>query len=316
MPKTAIIVVNYKTPWHLKQCLKSVFKHTSDFFLYVIHNSQDLESYKVTDFFEKKYPDLIKTYKNKENVGLTEGINTCYLDAIQHKRICLLNSDVIVSANWLLNLNKEMDNNQQISQIMPDCNSFYPDSLFWKIIKLLPLKLNRLQIIQNFLGSPSNPIKESFKPAAHFYDFCGGFCTLFNSEPIINRGYILDTKLAHGYWDDLELSTYLREYGQIGGTSMVHVFHFGGRSIKLFKKKKDLKEKLSELNGFYVCSKYINNFISNLQTIDPIELIKISREVDVVKLMINYVGLTLNKDFRNLDFSKEAFKIWDLMKKV
>ncbi len=314
---TAIVIVNYKTPWHLKQCINSIFKFTQDFCIYLVHNSQDAGSYKVGENFKKRYPDKIKIYKNKKNLGLTGGVNTCYLDAVKHKRICLLNSDAIVTKDWLKILNDEMDNNPKISQIMPDCNSFYQDTVFWKIIKRLPFGLNRAQIYQNILNlSPRSKSREKFKASSHFYDFCGGFCTLFNSAPIKQREYILDPQIAHGYWDDLELSTYLRNFGEIGITTYSYVFHFGGKSFSLLKKRmEDEKKHLAYLNGLYVCRKYEKIFLSEMNKVDPNELIIVSRKVEVVKLIVLYFGLLQNQLFTNQDVSKEAFKIWQAIKK-
>lgn len=314
---TAIVIVSYKTPWHLKQCLKSVFKYTQNFCIYLVHNSQDSISYKVGEYFEKRYPEKIKIYKNKENLGLTGGVNTCYVDAIKHKRICLLNSDTIVTMNWLKILNDEMDSNPKISQIMPDCNSFYPDTFLWKIIKRLPFGLNRAQILQNILKlSPKSKVTESFKDSAHFYDFCGGFCTLFNSDPIKQRGYILDPQIAHGYWDDLELSTYLRNFGEIGITTCSYVFHFGGKSFKLLKDiNSDNKIQLAYLNGLYVCRKYEKTFLSEINKIEPNELIFVSRKVEVVKLIILYFGLLTNTAISKINFEVEAQNIWKTLRK-
>jgi GT2 family glycosyltransferase len=315
LAKTAIIIVNYKTPWHLNKCLESLFKYTENFHLYLVNNSQDKESLEVSDKFKNKYPELMSIYKNNENLGLVEGINVSYNEAINHERICLLNSDVILTKDWLKIMSDEMDNNPSISQIVPDANSYYPDSVFWKVIKLLPFGLSRLQILQ--LANPQkSPEKRGFKADSNFLAIAGGFCVLFDSKHAKTRGYILDTNLAHGYWDDLDLTLYLRQFGDIGSTNNAYVFHFTNASFKLLGKgfRDSRKEKISDFNGYYIFQKWESYFIENIKKLSPEDLYSYMQDRIMKKFAEYYTLANINQGFKDYVASLPAKKIWDEMR--
>lgn len=312
--RTAIIVVNYRTPWHLNKCLKSIFKHTHDFHLHLVHNNPDDKSVEVGEWFKSKYPEQITVYINDENLGFVGGVNTPFLDVIKYERICLLNSDTIVKANWLQQMSDEMDANPQISQICPDSNSFYSDNLFWKLIRVLPWNLNRLQIIQNTFGlAPSAVEKRGFKPADSFFDFCGGFCTLFNSKHFLDLGYILDPQIIHGYWDDLDLSCYLRQFGQIGSTHKAYVFHFLGASFRILKKDSSSfdKDMMKRINALYVMHKWRDYFRSEISKLTTETLVAMSGNSYLASI-INYFGVrALKPDVGDYLKTEPAKLFWD-----
>jgi len=310
--KTAIIIVSYKTPWYLDMCLDSVFKHTQDFHIYLVHNSQDTASYGVGDKYLTRYPKHLTVVKNSENLGLVEGIAAVYDHAIQHDRICLLNSDTVVNPDWLNTMNGEMDTNFNISMIVPDSNCYYPDSLVWKVIKALPFGMSRIQKLQ-LINPKKNLQMRGFEADNFFMAFGGGFCSLFKSEHIKKRGYILDPNIAHGYWDDLELTLFLRTFGDIGSTNKAYVFHFTGASFKILGKKRHdaRKQALSDWNGFYVFKKWRSWLEEKLGKMSPTELQSVSNN-SYVKDFLRYLALTnVSSEFDTYVDTLPAKAIWD-----
>ncbi len=261
--KTAIIIVNYQTPWHLKQCLKSVYMHTKDFHILLVHNNPDNNSLKVSKRFIQKYPETITQIVNNENLGFVGGVNSAYKEAMQYQRICLLNSDAIVTKNWLVELNKPLDEDESVVQVSPDSNQFYPDSKIWALgkkylSKIWPWLAWELAKLQSMLNPPSAPIKSGFHAVEDraFYLFPGGFCNIFRSKYFKDLGYILDKNIVHGYWDDFDLAMYLRKFGKVGATNKSYVFHFVNMSINRLKKNNEYKERIKHFNGLYVMNKW------------------------------------------------------------
>src|SRR5689334_13331005 len=229
--KTGIIIVNYKTPWHLNKCLESVFANTSDFHILLVLNPQESESLEVASKFQKKYSSEVTIINNSKNLGYVGGINSAYKDAIKFERVCFLNSDTIVTKDWLLELNKVLDENEDVVQVAPDSNSYYNDKSLWRFAKLLPPSLSKLSYLQmktNSLPRSSNydsRFKDlKFYEYKDFYTFCAGFCNVFKSKYFQNLGYFCDPNIIHGYWDDFDLSMHLRQFGKIGWTNRSYVF--------------------------------------------------------------------------------------------
>ncbi|MFS8130974.1 MAG: glycosyltransferase family 2 protein [Candidatus Dojkabacteria bacterium] len=267
---TAIIIVSYKTPWHLSKCLESVFKHTSNFHIFLVFNSKDSESLKVGLKYKDKYPDQITLTQNERNLGFVGGVNSVYDQAVKFERVCLLNSDTIVTKKWLIDLNEVLDN-PDIVQVSPDSNSYYNDRSWWKYVKLLPSFISKYSYLQlKSKTLPTSDYDEHFKEKRFyeydkFYKFCAGFCNVFKSEYFKDLGYFCDPNIIHGYWDDFDLSMYLRQFGKIGWTNRSFVFHFVNVSYnKISEEKKGMKENLNLLNGLYVMNKWIDKIKDQL----------------------------------------------------
>lgn len=296
--RTAIIIVNYKTPWHLQECLKSIFEHSQDFHVYVVHNTRDEESVKVTDTFVQKYPDQITVYINEQNLGLVGGVNTAYEQAVQHEYVCFMNSDIIVTPGWLDELVKVLDEDTKAMQVSPDSNQFYREGLIWRLIKWqlmkrfpeLGAKLFAMQLKFNPVRSPEG--QTGYSPISAFHLFPGGYCNLARNEPFRKRGYYWDPNIIHGYWDDFDTSLYLRQFGTVGGTNKSYVFHFVNVSFdKLDPRKQAQKQRLQLLNGLYVMDKWKEYLLRELNAMDREELLKAATDSYVVQTILHYLGI-------------------------
>ncbi len=296
----AIIIVSYNTPWHLKLCLESLFSHTMDFHLFLVSNSQDDKSLNVISNFKAKYPNEITVIKNDKNLGFVGGVNSAYSEAIKFDKVCLLNSDTIVTSNWLSTLNSELEANNLI-MISPDTNAYYEKSRFWKVVSTLPFGMSKLYKYNLKFNPPKSYTKdENFKEIKtyeyeNFYKFAGGFCSLFYTEHFKDLGYFLDPNIIHGYWDDFDISMYLKQFGKVGWTNKAYVFHFVNASFKKINdSKKDLKKLLHFYNGLYVMKKWEKKIQPELE---KMKLNDIYARTDsyVVNMALNYFAL---KDFK------------------
>ena len=93
----SIIILNYNGNEFLENCIESIFRETKQKFELIIvdNNSPDKSGEK----FSKKY-ESCKFILNKNNVGVSEGLNIGIRNANGHY-IILLNNDLIVAKNWL-----------------------------------------------------------------------------------------------------------------------------------------------------------------------------------------------------------------------
>lgn len=295
--KTAIIIVNYKTPWHLKKCIESVFMHTKDFQLILVQNSPDIESVEVGNFFQERYPDQIKIISSEKNLGFVGGVNLAYNDAMRFERVCLLNSDTIVSPYWLDELNKVLDENENVVQVSPDSNAYYSDNSVWKYFRILPKPLRKFNYLQMKFNPPKSFNKDEnykeakFYPYKEFYKFCAGFCNVFRSKYFKDLGYFLDPNIIHGYWDDFDLSMTLKQFGDVGFTNKSYVYHFVNISFnKISESKKGMKQMLHLQNGLYVMHKWQDKIRSTLSMMSENEILA-RNDSYVVEMALKYLGL-------------------------
>ncbi len=289
---TAIIIVNYQTAKYLKKCLRSVFKNTQDFKVILVQNSPDEDSIKVQVEFQRKYPDLIHVITHGRNLGFVGGINSAFEEAIKYEKICLLNSDVEVTRNWLAELNKLLDD-PEIVQISPDTNTLhiYREPLLNRILRRTPLGAYKI------LFKPLKSLADTkgFKEYSQFYEFPGGYCNVFKSEffkePYSRKDYFVDPNIIHGYWDEFDLTNYLRLFGKVGWTDNSYVYHYYNVSFNKIKEDaQGMKEKLQLLNGLYVMQKWKDYMFKSLSEM-PIQVLIDRNDSYVVKMALSYLGI-------------------------
>ncbi len=292
--KTAIIVINYQTPWHLRKCLESVVKFTFNFHLILVQNAPDAKSISIGNEFKNTYPENVTVITHTKNLGFVGGINSAFEEAIRFERICFLNSDTIVSENWLDELNGCLDNNEKLIQISPDTNTLHlhRQGKFWRIVK----NIKPLSWISRF----EKPLKsiypdKGFKEYKRFYEFPGGYCNVFKTEFIKERGYFVDPNIIHGYWDEFDITSYFRQFGIVGWTDKSYVYHFHNVSFdKINLEKKGLKERLMQLNGLYIMHKWSDYLRKELNEMNHDEILD-RYDTHAMRMAIYYFGLITSK---------------------
>lgn len=99
MEEIAIVILNFNGKSYLEKFLPSVIKHSPNTEIYVADNNSTDDSIR---FLQTYYPE-IKLIVNKINGGFAKGYNDA-LKQVKSKYYLLLNSDIEVTANWLIPL--------------------------------------------------------------------------------------------------------------------------------------------------------------------------------------------------------------------
>lgn len=317
--KVAIIIVNYQTPWHLNECLSSVYKHTnhSSFKLFVVHNQPDEESVLLTNRYELDHPGTIHVIKNDRNLGFVEGVNSAYDFAKAFYRVCFLNSDTIVTDGWLATMNSVLDENPNVVQVAPDFNHYYDEGSLSRLTKRVASKFGeKLSNSVNKLLLTTNKVSSSekgFQVSNIFYQFCSGACNLARIEPFIERGFFFDPKIIHGYGDDFDTTYFLRQYGDIGVTNDAYVMHFLNVSVNKLKGEKErLKDKIKNLNMLYLVSKWEERLSKELEGRSHEEVLRLVEISPEVKYLLEFKGLKeVDNSFKDYVDSIPAKELWD-----
>lgn len=113
MIDVSIIIVNYNTKEHLLKCLESVFRQSkeSNYGIFVIDNGSTDGS---ADEVRRLYPS-INLIRNERNNGFAKAVNQGLKIAVDSRYHLVLNSDAILSDEYLKRLLKFLDNHPQVA---------------------------------------------------------------------------------------------------------------------------------------------------------------------------------------------------------
>lgn len=114
MKKIAVVILNWNGEKLLKQFLPSVISFSSEAKIYVADNASTDNSLEV---IKNQFPS-VTIIQNDANYGYAKGYNVA-LQNIEEKYLCLLNSDVEVTENWLTPILSLFENNPEVGIIQP-----------------------------------------------------------------------------------------------------------------------------------------------------------------------------------------------------
>lgn len=123
--KTAIVILNWNGSKLLEEFLPSVVDNSSQAEIYVIDNASDDES---INYLQTYFPS-VKIIQNPDNYGYAKGYNEG-LKSIDAEIVCLLNSDVQVSKDWIQPVLDLFQSDEKISAIQPKILDYKNPSKF------------------------------------------------------------------------------------------------------------------------------------------------------------------------------------------
>lgn len=114
-PLVSILIVNWNSKEHLKECFESLFKISySNYEVIMVDNGSKDDS---VEFTEKYYPK-VKIIKSKKNLGFAGG-NNFGLKYCRGKYILFLNNDTIVTKNFLDDLVEFIEKDESLAVVQP-----------------------------------------------------------------------------------------------------------------------------------------------------------------------------------------------------
>ncbi len=121
----SIIIINYKTASHLRQCIKSIKKHAPKMeyeIIVVDNNSQDLTVQMVEDDFMYNYKNQkisnVELIANKKNLGFPKAVNQGVKMATG-KYILLLNPDITILEDSLEKMMAYLKQHPEVAVLGP-----------------------------------------------------------------------------------------------------------------------------------------------------------------------------------------------------
>ena len=232
--KTSIIILSYNTLEMLQLCIESIREHTEvgSYEIIVVENASKDGSAE----WLKEQEDLRCIY-NEENQGFPKGCNQG-LEIAEGTELLLLNSDTIVTKNWLENL----------------CRALYSDPAVGAVSCVTNCCSNNQQIeapyeniaeMQAFAAdyNKSNPARWEKKTTLV------GFCFLFKRDVFDKVGF-LDEQFSPGNFEDDDYSLRILQQGWdllLCRDTFIH--HFGHASFLKGYGAQEAAEKVQRSNA-------------------------------------------------------------------
>ncbi|WP_326514720.1 glycosyltransferase [Clostridium intestinale] len=249
--KTSIIILTYNNFEYTRLCIESIRKYTEEgsYEIIVIDNNSTDETIE----WIKNQKDL-KVILNSENLGFPKGCNQG-IKIAEGESILLLNNDVIVTPNWLTNLNSALWSSENVGAVGAVTNNCsYYQSIYTEYKSIEEM----IEFAKDF--NVSNPLKWEKRIKLV------GFCMLIKKSIIKDIG-LLDERFTPGNFEDDDYSIRIINEGYnllLCNDTFIH--HFGSTSFKdinnfnsiLYKNSKKFEEKWG-FNSSY--SSFIRNDI-------------------------------------------------------
>ena len=227
--KTSIIILSYNTLELMQLCIQSIHAHTEagTYEIIVVENASTDGSAE----WLKAQEDLVYIY-NDENRGFPGGCNQG-LTAATGRDLLLLNSDTVVTKDWLKNLRLALYSNARVGAV--SCVTNYCSNS-----QQIEVPYERLEDMQAFAArhNASNPAL--WRKRATLV----GFCYLFKREVFDKVGF-LDERFSPGNFEDDDYSLRILQAGYdllICQDTFIH--HFGHGSFLKGGTEQEMLEKL------------------------------------------------------------------------
>jgi len=214
--KTSIVILTYNQLHHTLLCIDSIRKYTDKGTYEII--TVDNHSTDGTAEWLKNQED-IRTIFNSKNVGFPKGCNQG-MDIAQGDNILLLNNDVIVTPNWLSNLETCLYSSQDIGAVgvvTNSCSNF----------QTIPVHYKSTEEMLTFAEKHNVSNKGQWEERLRLI----GFCMLIKKE-VVDKIGLLDERFSPGNFEDDDYSFRIRKAGYrliLCKDTFIH--HFGSASF-------------------------------------------------------------------------------------
>ncbi|WP_335965405.1 glycosyltransferase family 2 protein [Galbibacter sp. PAP.153] len=230
--KIAVVILNWNGKALLKKFLPSVIQYSPNATIYVADNASEDGS---VAFIKEEFPN-VAIIQNKTNGGFAKGYN----DALKHVEediLCLLNSDIEVTPNWLSPIEETFKSNNDIAIVQPKILDYKNKEYFeyagaaGGFLDRLGYPFCRGRIFQTLEKDHAqyNDIKEIF--------WATGACMFIKKEVFNTLGGFDEDYFAHQEEIDLCWRAQNRNY-KIVYVGVSKVYHVGGATLNNMNPKK------------------------------------------------------------------------------
>ena len=251
MIDVSIVIVNWNSTEYLRECVKSLKKHTKDLSYEIIvidNNSNDFNP----DEFGSEFPD-IRIVKNKENLGYVKAANQGAALA-RGNYLVLLNPDTLFIDNSLYKMKKVLDDNPDIAVV--GCK------VLEKNLKVSPYTILQLPSLKDHILRELHLKKNLCKPKDYYEQsrYVSGVsgCCFMTRKALINKVGLFDENIV-AYNEEVDFFLRIKKLGyKVFYLAETSIIHFDGGSYSLVPLQREIDLKKSRL---YVVKKHYSKRI-------------------------------------------------------
>mgnify|MGYP000991462360 CR=1 FL=1 len=248
----SIIIPCFNAVKYTRQCLNSVLKHsTCDYEIILINNGSSDKTREFLKEFKKKnkhhcFLKKISVFNMPYNIGVAKALNLGIRKS-SGQYVCYINSDVIVTKNWLVSLTKACEKNRKNAVVGTLFNSF-EDNKFINAVEKNKQEIDRVAKTIYLLN------KNKVKKAKTIH----GLCMLIKKSIFSKVGFF-NEKFYPCFGEDIEFCQRVKKCGyNLVDALDVFIFHYWNKSsvskefrsifgdIKRLRQKHYKKFKISE----------------------------------------------------------------------
>ncbi len=248
MPKpVALILLNWNTPQHTADCIKSVLRYC-DTALYDIIVADNGSTDGSLATLKNQFPDLIYI-DNQQNLGFAEGNNRAllYIMTQGYPYSLLMNTDTLVDEDIVQKLSDHLNEHPKVAAVQPAIYWMHQPTKIWNGES----RFNKL--LGTTVSDTSTP-GESNTPTFTEAEWVTGCCMMIKNEALAKSG--LFNKLFFLYYEDVDLSFRLRKAGYIlHYLPSCKMYHEAGISAKVSAPKKE--GQLSPVIHYYISRNHL-----------------------------------------------------------
>ncbi len=220
--QTSVVVLTWNALEYVRKCAVSLLEYTGrDCELIFVDNGSDQET---LEFLAELAEDhnRVRVICNGENLGFAAG-NNIGIAAARGRYICLLNSDTVVTENWLERLITTAESSKRIGLVGPVTNSITGGQKLDQVDYDQDTLVGLADFATSLAAQQTGIVEQAL--------WVVGFCVLIKREVIEKIGG-LDEGFGRGNYEDTDfcLRAFLAGYtATVAKDSFVH--HFGSRSF-------------------------------------------------------------------------------------
>ncbi len=231
--KVSVVIVNYKVPDFVYQCLCSLKKALADFNheIFVVDNNSNDGS---VSFLKKWFPD-VRFIENDDNIGFSKANNVA-LNLALGQYVLILNPDTFVPEDMIVKCVDFLDNNNDAGalgvkmysakgQYAPESKRGIPKpfTAFCKLIGLCKLFPKNKVFGKYYLGN-LDPDK------INKVEILSGACMFVRREALLKTGFFDEDYFMYG--EDIDLSYRFLKAGFQNYYFPVKIIHYKGESTQ------------------------------------------------------------------------------------
>lgn len=237
MVKIDILLPIYNSYEETKNCIESILQHTDSekFNLYLLDDkSPDSNIQELTSFYANKYSN-ITAVTNEQNLGFPGNVNNGF--QISKNDVVVINSDTLVTKNWLEKLYEAATSDGSIVAVNPMSN--------YGIISGLPVTNNEIndlftyeELVPAFEKNKQSGVVEA--------PLLIGFCMYMKRSALNEIGLFDAAAFKRGYGEESDWCMRARQKGhKLVVAKDTYVHHIGG--VSFGEEKEQLRRQSKEI---------------------------------------------------------------------